>query len=466
MMLSGYIVRDCRAVAASSLPISFSLFLNSMARILAFAALICASQPAVAQFTQQGQKLVGSSAGAQGFRVALSADGYTAAWGGPNAGSPNLNGGVWVYTRSGSGWTQQGPVLVGSSISGSGAQQGWSVALSADGNTLIEGGPDDNIYNGGAWVFTRSSDGGWTQQGSELIGSNSSSASQGVSVALSADGNTAIVGGPVDNGYIGAAWVYTRSGGVWTQQGQKLIPNDYAGTPSVGNSVALSADGNTAIVGGDGDNSDHGAVWVFTRSGGVWTQQGSKLVGNGAVGAASQGGSVALSADGNTMIEGGFHDETNVGAAWVFTRNGGVWTQQGSKFVVTGAAGFPSLGTSVALSTNGNIAMVGGPSDNEDLGATWVFTRSDGVWTQQGSKLVGSGSVSATSSPDILQGTSVALSADGTTAIIGADNDNGGVGATWIFVQPTWTTKTATHDFNGDGYSDIAWRDTSGDVAI
>ena len=109
-------------------------------------------------------------------------------------------------------------------------------------------------------------------------------ANQGCSVALSADGNTAIVGGPNDNSGIGAAWVFTRSGGVWTQQGIKLVGTGAIGAAGQGNSVALSADGNTAIVGGPGDNSDTGAAWVFTRSGGVWTQQGSKLVGTGAVG--------------------------------------------------------------------------------------------------------------------------------------------------------------------------------------
>jgi hypothetical protein len=74
-----------------------------------------------------------------------------------------------------------------------------------------------------------------------------------------------------------------------------------------------------------------GAAWVYTRSGGVWTQQGSKLVGTGAVGNAVQGISAALSADGNTAIVGGPIDNGRSGAAWVYTRSGGVWTQQGLK---------------------------------------------------------------------------------------------------------------------------------------
>jgi hypothetical protein len=140
-------------------------------------------------------------------------------------------------------------------------------------------------------------------------------------------------------------------------------------------SVALSADGNTAIVGGRDDNVAAGAAWVFTRSGGVWSQQGSKLVGTGASGVALQGQSVALSADGNTALVGGYNDNSSVGAAWVFTRSAGVWTQVGSKLVGTGASGFPQFGTSIALSGDGNTALVGGPIDGSAAGAAWVFVQ-------------------------------------------------------------------------------------------
>jgi hypothetical protein len=112
------------------------------------------------------------------------------------------------------------------------------------------------------------------------------------------------MGGWSDNSQIGAAWVFTRSSGVWTQQGNKLVGSDTVGNSQQGWSVALSPDGNTAIVGGYGDNNLIGAAWVYTRSNGVWTQQGPKLVGSGAVGQAWQGVSVALSVDGNTAIVG------------------------------------------------------------------------------------------------------------------------------------------------------------------
>jgi hypothetical protein len=133
----------------------------------------------------------------------------------------------------------------------------------------------------------------------------------------------AFVGGPCDLGTTGttctgAAWVYTRSVGVWTQQGSKLVGTGVVGSGTKqGISVALSADGNTAIVGGVGDNESTGATWVYIRSGGVWTQQGSKLVGTG--GAGNQGQSVALSGDGETALVGGPLDNGDIGAAWVFS---------------------------------------------------------------------------------------------------------------------------------------------------
>ena len=231
----------------------------------------------------------------------------------------------------------------------------------------------------------------FTQQGSKLVGTGAvDAAQQGTSVAISADGTTAIVGGRLDTGFRGAAWVYTRSGGVWSQQGSKLVGTGAVGTAQLGWSVAISADGNTAIIGGPFDNPDLGAAWVFTRSGGVWSQQGSKLVGTGAVGAAQQGYSVAISGDGNTAIVGGYQDNSNAGAAWVFTRSGGVWSQQGSKLVGTGASGPAYQGSSVAISADGTTAIVGGYNDNSNPGgAAWVFTRSGGVWLQQGAKLVG-----------------------------------------------------------------------------
>ena len=385
--------------------------------------------PNFAHFLQQGPKLVGTGAlgnAFQGQSVSLSADGNTAIVGG--VGDNGGIGAAWVFTRNGGAWVQQGPKLVGTGVLGTSSVQGASVSLSADGNTAIVGGWGDED-KGAAWIFTRTGN-VWSQQ-LKLVGTGAVGRSeQGTSVSLSADGNTAIVGGNHDNNNIGAAWVYVRSGGTWIQQGNKLVGSGATGNAGQGFSVSLSANGDTAIVGGIGDNVSAGAAWVFTRSGGVWTQQ-DKLVGSGAVGSAQQGSSVSLSADGNTALVTGWRDNGDKGAAWVFTRSGGVWTQQGSKFSGSGAVGNAEQGVSGSLSADGNIAILGGRADSSGAGAAWTFTRSGGVWAQQGSKFSGLGYVGTS----VRQGQSVALAADGNTAIIGGPSDNGSAGATWIFAD-------------------------------
>jgi hypothetical protein len=144
-------------------------------------------------------------------------------------------------------------------------------------------------------------------------------AQQGISVSLSSDGNTALVGGNIDNAYAGAVWVWTRSGAVWTQQGSKLVGFDETGAARQGISVSLSSDGSTALIGGNIDNTSTGAVWIWTRSGTIWTQQGNKLVGTGKAGTpVYQGQSVSLSGDGNTVLVGGNYDNSQAGAVWPF----------------------------------------------------------------------------------------------------------------------------------------------------
>jgi len=164
----------------------------------------------------------------------------------------------------------------------------------------------------------------------------------------------------------------------------------------------------------------------------VWSQQGAKLIGTGAVGSSLQGISVSVSADGNTAIVGGMSDDGNKGAAWVFTRSAGVWSQQGAKLVGTGAAGNAFQGSSVSVSADGNTAIVGGQVDNSSAGAAWVFTRTAGVWSQQGAKLVGTGAAGPA-----FQGIAVAVSGDGNTALVGGNGDNGFGGATWMYFDPS-----------------------------
>ena len=207
------------------------------------------------------------------------------------------------------------------------------------------------------------------------------SACQGMSAALSADGNTAIVGGPSDNrGIDGALRPSPRRGGVGIHSHRqcldaarnKLVSTGAAERARLGMSVALSADGNIAIVGGVAVDGGVGAVSVFTRSNGNWTQD-KHLVGTGAVGKSAP--SVALSADGSVVMVGGSNDNGGVGAAWVFARSGDHWTQN-KNLVSTGTV--EKSAPSVALSADDSVVMVGGSHDNGGVGAARVSTRGEG----------------------------------------------------------------------------------------
>lgn len=388
------------------------------------------SSSLTASFTQQGPKLVGMGvvgSRSQGASVSLAANGNTAIIGDHSGNSDGGNHAAWIWARNGGDWAQQGSHLVGSDAEGTNSM-GYSVSISSDGNTAIVGGSSDGpcCYPGAAWIWTRSG-GVWTQQGPKLVGSGAvTAAQQGTSVAISGDGNTVLIGGPSDNyngvGATGAVWVWTRNGGSWTQQGPKLTASGNWPNSGQGRWLSLSADGNTAIING---------YWVWTRSEGVWTQEATLLAG---------GGASSLSADGNTAIVGYNGYNGLNGAARVWTKSGGTWTQQGPELVGLGASGAAQQGYSVSLSADGNKALVGGPYDNGGAGATWVWTRSGGVWTQQGTKLLGTGSVGNSQ-----QGNAVSLSADGGTALVGGLHDSSGVGAAWVFtVSAPTPTPTPT----------------------
>ena len=395
------------------------------------------------QFTQQGPKLVGSNTFGnawQGYSIALSADGNTAIVGGRRDSSDV--GAAWVYTRIANNWTEQAK-LVGTGYVGH-PQQGSCVALSSDGNTAIVGGPADDGGKGAAWVFTRIGT-SWFQQGNKLVGTGAvGNGFQGYVVALSADGNTAVLGGYQDDSFKGAAWIFTRTGNSWFQQGNKLVGTGATGNAQQSVSVALSNDGNTLLIGGWKDNAGTGAAWVFTRTGNSWFQQGNKLTGTGAVGSAQQGYAVALSADGNTAIIGGFADNNDAGAVWIFTRVGNTWSQQGNKFAGSGAIGNARQGASVDLSADGNTAIVGGYFDKNLKGAAWTFYRIGNTWYQLGNKFLGSDA-----GGNAQMANSVAISADGNTALIGGWYDSNQIGAAWVFVRSnTYSINIYNHNIN------------------
>jgi hypothetical protein len=383
-----------------------------------------------------------------GYSVALSGDGNTALIGAIDAfvgcpvvtGYPHVQGAAFVFTRSGTTWTPQQMLTISDQ---SADCFGWSVALSGDGNTALIGALDhqepSNVTPDAAYVFTRSG-GTWSQQW-ELGPFNNFF---GYAVALSSDGNTALVGAPLtsqapiypyDNG---VAYIFTRSGTTWGMQAELGYFYDYQ-NEFFGDSVALSGDGNTALIGAYGA----GVVFVFTRSGTTWGLQQGLSASDPTYGA-HFGWSVALSGDGSTALVGADSHQvgSNVyqGVSYLFTRSGTTWGQQQELIASDGAAN-DHFGISAALSGDGSIAMIGAHQHvvgTTGQGASYLFTRSSTTWGQQQELAASDGA-----SGDYF-GWSVALSSDGSTALVGAYGKNTEQGVAYVFAAASATSTPTT----------------------
>jgi hypothetical protein len=328
----------------------------------------------------------------------------------------NLAGAVWVFKRDSNGaWNET--VKLKSTIPGT-VNFGRSIAMSDDGNTIVvgvlstTGGALVFVYNGSTWV----------QQGGLLVGSGyAGSPNQGFSVAISKEGNTLALGGPGDASNVGAAWVFTRSGVVWTQQGSKLVGSGYVGSPQIGTSLAFTEDGNTLVIGGVNDNT-LGAIWIFKRSSGVWSQFGSKLF-------TSQFGfgySVAINYNGNIIAVGTPYVNSSVGMVSIYELINNTWVLSNNIFPNNNIS-TAQFGTSVSLTEDGNTLAVGGISDNFNSGAVWIYTRNpyENVWTYRYKFTV--------PDPNASFGNSVALSRSGNTLVGGSPGFSSDNGAVWIY---------------------------------
>ena len=288
------------------------------------------------------------------------------------------------------------------------ARFSYSLAVSGDGSTALVGAPPKDAFPGAAYVFARSGT-GWIQQQKLAPSDNANSLAFGYSVALSSDGSTAVVGAFGKDSNAGAVYVFRRSGVVWTELYTLTAPDRAAGD-NFGRYLALSGDGRTALVGVPNKDSQAGAAYVFKGVGTDFSEL-HKLIASDKAAFDSFGLSVALSSDGTTALVG---SRKNFGAAYVFTLSGTDWAQQQILTAPDGAAAEDNFGHSVALSGDGKYALVGAPGINSLQGAAYVFTRSDNGWAKQ-QKLT-------ESDPRRFAnfGQAVALSSDGSEALVGA----------------------------------------------
>jgi trimeric autotransporter adhesin len=398
--------------------------------------------------SQDGNTLAVSAAGEASAAKGINGD--------QNDKSIPLAGAVYVFTRTGTTWSQQayikasntGEPGVGDQFP-EGDQFGFSLSLSGDGNTLAVGAMGED-------------------SGARGINGDQNDNSQPGS---------------------GAVYIFARSGSAWSQQAYVKASNTFANT-LFGYAVGLSADGNTLAASSydeagsartingpqDRERRGSGAIYIFTRTGTAWTQQ-AYLKASNAEFMDSLGYSLAISYDGNTVVAGAadedckmpgiFPGETTVcdndsstdasaGAAYVFVRNGSTWSQQA--FIKASNPGTNDwFGSRMALSGDGNTLAVGSQLENggskgingdqknqsaEDSGTIYFFTRKGTTWTQ-------TAYVKASNAEAYDEfGSAMALSRDGKVMAVGArgeasaakgingnqnDNSAPGAGAVYIF---------------------------------
>jgi hypothetical protein len=321
-----------------------------------------------------------------GFSVSISHDGNTAIIGAVGSQSERVPGAAYVFVRAGSVWTEQ-QKLISNEIAEStgnfyGEFFGVGVNLSADGNTAIVGAfqvYQDGQDGGAAYVFVRSGNSWSLQQKFTPTAPSNNKARFGVGVALSADGNTAIVGA---NGEIrtdgldrtGSFYIFNRSGTIWTQTA-RIIPSAAVNGSRVGTAVALSTNGNTALIGSDANAAIKASVYIYTNNQGTWSQQARIEDPDGAYN--QFGYAVSLSGDGNTAIVGALQWLNQQGKVWIFTKGITITTWTRNQFLI-GKASRDQFGFSVDISRDSNTILIGARLEDTDSltnnGTAYVYT--------------------------------------------------------------------------------------------
>jgi hypothetical protein len=331
----------------------------------------------------QQAKFVASDAAANDqLGTSIAIDGDTMVTGA--YGDDSYRGAAYVFTRIGEGWAEQAKLVAADGA----ANDLFGASVGVNGDTIVVGAWGDDSNQGSAYVFTRSGT-VWTQQAKLTAADGSAGDRFGWSVGL--DGDAAVVGATLDDvsgaTNHGSAYVFVRNGAAWTQQAQ-LVASDGAANDQLGISVAISGD--TVIAGAYGvaiDGTYDGAAYVFTRAGNLWSEE-AKLLSPIDRDEASFGQSVAIDGDtvvvGAPEIYGGNHDVSAPGFAVVFTRTGGGWST-GPTLTASDGVNHDHFGLSVGLS-GGAIAVgaefksIGGAGQQ---GAVYLFASAGGSWTEQ-----------------------------------------------------------------------------------
>ncbi len=413
---------------------------------LLFISLLFSFSNLQAQWMQIGDDIDGEAAGdLSGRSVSLSSDGSVVAIGAMgNDGNGNSAGHVRVFENLGGTWTQ-----IGSDIDGEAASDlsGGSVSLSSDGSVVAIGatGNDGNGNSAGHVRVFENLGGTWTQIDNDIDGEDEGDQSGG-SVSLSSDGAVVAIGARLNNGngdWSGHVRIYQNQEGFWTQIGSDI--DGETTTDSSGGSVSLNSDGSIVAIGAhsnDGTGSWVGHVRVYQNVGNVWTQIGNDI--DGEADYDESGSSVSLNSNGSIVAIGASDNDgngNNAGHVRIYENLGGVWTQIGDD--IDGEGEGDRLGSTVSLSSDGSI-MATLKYFNDGNGVVSGQVR---VYQNQGNNWLQIGSDIEVEADEIEFDLSLNLSSDGSAVAIGASLNNGN-GTTSGYVRIFGNDDLGTSDFS------------------
>jgi hypothetical protein len=380
-----------------------------------------------------------------GYSVAVSGDTVVAGAYGAKVGSNSEQGAVYVFTKPAGGWaneTQAAKLTASDGVAND--HLGFSVAVSGD--TVVAGRDTNNNAQGEVYVFTKPA-GGWANETetAKLTASDGASNGDRFGFSVAVSGDTVVAGAFSFNNIRGSVYLFTKPAGGWANETEtaKLAASDGAAFDELGQSVALSADGGTVIASASNATigtfqTNQGAVYVFTKPAGGWANEteAAKLTASDGASNDNLGQSVAVSSAGDTVVAGTWHASSFQGAAYVFIEPATGWANetQAAKLTPSDGTSNDQLGRSVAVS--GDTIFAGAVGANSYQGAVYVFTKPASGWADEteAAKLTASDGAASDS-----LGQSVAVS--GETVVTGAPGakigSNAFQGAAYVFANQT-----------------------------
>ncbi|MDX1419634.1 MAG: T9SS type A sorting domain-containing protein [Rubricoccaceae bacterium] len=385
-----------------------------------------------------GVKLLAGDPTAFGeFGRALALDGDVAVIGAPRG--DDYTGAAYVFRREGGVWRQEAE-LVGSGV-GPGSWFGHGVAVRGD--VAVVGAPQLNTDGPGyAYVF-RYDGSAWTQE-AQLTASDATNLHD-FGVAVSTDGGRLLVGAPGADG-TGAAYAFRSDGGTWVEEA-RLVGSGAVAYDVFGQTTVL--EGDAALVGAPAVGTGRcGSAYVFRRVGAAWTEEAHLVPADCNAGSRDKNFGDALALDGDAVLVGApAHDhgsafETQRGAAYLFRRDAGVWSQT-AYLTASDADNYDLFGYAVGL--DGDVVLIGAYGDDDagnEAGAAYLFDHDGSTWMQ-------SRKLTASDTPTGADHFGYAAVLDSGTAFLGAPHNGEAAykaGAVYVYAVASSVARVATAD--------------------